>query len=160
MLEFIPLQQLQMMASKEFKMTVTKQFRMTQWKKLNADFISARKNKDKELSNALLMLVDGTTKLAKENLEQPTDKHLLMFCKSYLKRLVKAKELGVENQFEIELTKSFLPQTMSEEETKEFVEMTVKMIDKPNIGSVMKALKASGKSLDFKLANRFVRDLI
>ena len=152
MLEFIPLQQLQMMALKGF--------RMTQWKKLNADFISARKNKDKELSNALLMLVDGTTKLAKENLEQPNNKHLMMFCKSYLKRLVKAKELGVENQFEIELTKSFLPQTMSEEETKEFVEMTVKMIDKPNIGSVMKALKASGKSLDFKLANRFVRDLI
>jgi uncharacterized protein YqeY len=128
---------------------------LTQLKK---EMIRAKRN-DKLRANALMMLIDTAQKLAKEKGVEPGEREIQEAAKKLVKIAKESLEAGVPGaDRELEVYKSFLPQLLGEEETRELLKKLIEEVGGKKIGEIMKRLKERG-DVDLGLANRLLREL-
>ena len=119
---------------------------------IKKEFIKAKKDKNKYLSNAYMMLIDTAQKIAKETNEELNIKHFEKASKKLLKMVEDTlKNKGVIPEVEIKLYEKFLPKMKSKEETEDIIKKFVNENSPKNIGQVMGYLKTID-GIDMKLA--------
>ncbi len=117
------------------------------------------KKEDKTKANALMMLVDGAQKIAKEKGEEVTEKTIQEAAKKLAKMAKESIDAGMEEaKKELEIYESFLPKMLSEEETTKIIKEIIDEIGGKNIGEIMKRLKARG-DVDMAMASRIIKSL-
>ena len=127
-------------------------------------WIKLRKNKDKSKEDIILqkllgLIIDKTTKLAKEDKSEDLTKYIDKAIKSEYKQQLDSLNKGVKCEIEIKLLEDMLPKTLSEEETTIIITDILAKGNKSNIGLVMKELKTI-PNLDMKLASSLVKKLL
>jgi len=117
------------------------------------------KKEDKTKANALMMLVDTAQKLAKENNEEVSEKHIQNAAKKLAKMAKESIESGIEEaKKELEIYESFLPKMLSEEETTKVIKEIIEEIGSKNMGEIMKRLKQRG-DIDMAMASKIIKSL-
>jgi uncharacterized protein len=137
---------------------------------INTEIKSAMKAKDKEKLNVMrmmkskIMAVDARGDLA----DDAIIKILATYEKNLKDGLDLAKKHGQDDEaktlaYEIELVSAYLPQKLSEEETKALIESIVAETGASSprdMGVVMKALMQSGKAVDGKMAKGILGSIL
>ncbi len=117
------------------------------------------KREDKTKANALMMLVDTAQKIAKERGVEVDEKIIGEAAKKLTKMAKESIEAGIkEAKKELEVYKEFLPQMLSEEETKKVIQEIINEIGSKNMGEIMKRLKQRG-DVDLGLASKIIKSL-
>ena len=117
------------------------------------------KKEDKTKANALMMLVDSAQKIAKEKGEEVSEKHIQDAAKKLAKMAKESIEAGMEEaKKELEIYESFLPKTLSEDETKKVIQEIIDEIGGKNMSEIMKRLKARG-DIDLALASKIIKNM-
>lgn len=134
-------------------------------KRIKKEQLSARKHKDKLKIGVLTALLSEITAIGKNSgNRETTEAEAMGVIKKFKKNLtetikvVKDEQKLEELKKEMEIYDSFLPKTLSEEETTKVVEEIISKIENPNIGLVMKELKSAHiEGLDMATANKIIR---
>lgn len=132
-------------------------------------------------STVLGMLIDGATKIAKEERREPNEKDIELCAKRSLKEAEKDIEIYIESnrvsendtaradnlsaiatlRIEIGILQEFVPIEMNEVEIRKLInEMPVEILTKKNMGSIMKEMKKiehMNVSLLFKILNEVLK---
>ncbi|QCT94883.1 hypothetical protein FE773_06695 [Caminibacter mediatlanticus TB-2] len=117
------------------------------------------KKEDKVKANALMMLVDTAQKIAKENNEEVSEKHIIEAAKKLSKMAKESIEAGMEEaKKELAVYEEFLPKMLNEEDTKKVILEIIDEIGSKNIGEIMKKLKSRG-DIDLSLASRIIKEI-
>ena len=146
--------------------------------KINQQFNTALKNKNKTLVSTLRLILSGikerdianrTAKNKQEIKDQEIIKVLQKMKKqrqdsaAFYKKGGREELLAVEES-EIEIINTFLPKQLSEEETKKICKETIESVSASTIkdmGKVMGSLKQKySDSIDFTKANTIIRSLL
>jgi len=146
--------------------------------KINQQFNTALKNKNKTLVSTLRLILSGikerdianrTAKNKQEIKDQEIIKVLQKMKKqrqdsSALYKKGGREELLAVEELEIEIINTFLPKQLSEEETKKICKETIESVSASTIkdmGKVMGSLKQKySDSIDFSKANTIIRSLL
>ena len=127
---------------------------------IKKEFFKAKKEKQKELANAYMMLIDCSQKIAKEGNMKLNLNHIELAAKKLLKQAEDTlKSKGVVTKEELELYKKYLPKTLSIEETEKIIKDFINKTKDANLGSIMKHLK-SIKNIDMKIASQIANKVL
>ena len=146
--------------------------------KINQQFNTALKNKNKNLVSTLRLILsdikerDIANRTAK-NRQEVKDQEIIKVLKKMKKQRQDSAalykkggrlELLAAEESEIEIINTFLPKQLSEEETKKICKETIKFVNASSIkdmGKVMGSLKQKySDSIDFSKANTIIRGLL
>jgi len=146
--------------------------------KINQQFNTALKNKNKTLVSTLRLILSGikerdiASRTAK-NKQEIKDQEIIKVLQKVKKQrqdsaaLYKKggrQELFAAEESEIEIINTFLPKQLSEEETKKICKETIESVSASTIkdmGKVMGSLKQKySDSIDFSKANTIIRSLL
>ena len=150
---------------------------MTIRKKINEQFTTALKNKDKILVSTLRLVLAS---IKEKDIENRTNKKEAAKDDDIIKVLRKMKkqrqdsanlykkggrqELLKAEEEEIKIIDTFLPKQLSEEETKKICKETIKLLgasDIKDMGKIMGSLKKKySDSIDFSKVNTIVKGLL
>lgn len=127
---------------------------MTLIEKINADFMSAYKNKEMEAKDFLGVLKTEVTRESKT----PTDAQVVAKIKSMVKNAESTNSLS---EFELEILNRYLPKQMTDAELTEVVKGFVAENPTVNMGGVMSHLKANfDGTYDGKSASQIVKSIL
>ena len=146
--------------------------------KINQQFNTALKNKNKNLVSTLRLILsdikarDIANRTAK-NKQEVKDQEIIKVLKKMKKQRQDSAalykkggrlELLAAEESEIEIINTFLPKQLSEEETKKICKETIEFVSASSIkdiGKVMGSLKQKySDSIDFSKANTIIRSLL
>ena len=146
--------------------------------KINQQFNTALKNKNKNLVSTLRLILcdikerDIANRTAK-NKQEIKDQEIIKVLKKMKKQRQDSAalykkggrlELLADEESEIEIINTFLPKQLSEEETKKICKETIEFVSASSIkdmGKVMGSLKQKySDSIDFSKANTIIRGLL
>ena len=146
--------------------------------KINQQFNTALKNKNKNLVSTLRLILsdikerDIANRTAK-NKQEVKDEEIIKVLKKMKKQRQDSAalykkggrlELLAVEESEIEIINTFLPKQLSEEETKKICKETIEFVSASSIkdmGKVMGTLKQKySDSIDFSKANTIIRGLL
>ena len=146
--------------------------------KINQQFNTALKNKNKNLVSTLRLILsdikerDIANRTAK-NKQEIKDQEIIKVLKKMKKQRQDSAalykkggrlELLAAEESEIEIINTFLPKQLSEEETKKICKETIEFVSASSIkdmGKVMGTLKQKySDSIDFSKANTIIRGLL
>ena len=146
--------------------------------KINQQFNTALKNKNKNLVSTLRLILseikerDIANRTAK-NRQEVKDQEIIKVLKKMKKQRQDSAalykkgerlELLAAEESEIEIINTFLPKQLSEEETKKICKETIEFVSASSIkdiGKVMGSLKQKySDSIDFSKANTIIRGLL
>ena len=146
--------------------------------KINQQFNTALKNKNKNLVSTLRLILsdikerDIANRTAK-NKQEIKDQEIIKVLKKMKKQRQDSAalykkgerlELLAAEESEIEIINTFLPKQLSEEETKKICKETIEFVSASSIkdmGKVMGSLKQKySDSIDFSKANTIIRGLL
>ena len=146
--------------------------------KINQQFNTALKNKNKNLVSTLRLILsdikdrDIANRTAK-NKQEIKDQEIIKVLKKMKKQRQDSAalykkggrlELLAVEESEIEIINTFLPKQLSEEETKKICKETIEFVSASSIkdmGKVMGSLKQKySDSIDFSKANTIIRGLL
>ena len=146
--------------------------------KINQQFNTALKNKNKNLVSTLRLILsdikerDIANRTAK-NKQEIKDQEIIKVLKKMKKQRQDSAalykkggrlELLAVEESEIEIINTFLPKQLSEEETKKICKETIEFVNASSIkdmGKVMGSLKQKySDSIDFSKANTIIRGLL
>jgi len=125
--------------------------------KLNADLLTARKEKNTLAKNLL-----STFKGEYESMIKGTSPEGDATIEAIAKKMVKsAEQIGSEDALaEIEILKGYLPQILSEDETRKLVIKTMtdnnNLVEANNVGGLMGMVMKSGAKVDGKLVKSLI----
>lgn len=134
---------------------------------LNKQRLTIRKT-DPLRASVLGLLIDGATKIAKEQNRQVEEKDLFLVAQRSVKEIEKDIELtGGNNDFcktlekEREIWKEFLPKLLTNGEIKRIILQTYKEEDltQSNFPKIMKEMKLV-KDMDMGLLNKVLKELL
>ena len=146
--------------------------------KINQQFNTALKNKNKTLVSTLRLILSGikerdiASRTAKNKQEIKDQEIIKVLQKMKKQRQDSAafyqkggrEELLAVEESEIEIINTFLPEQLSEEETKKICKETIESVSASTIkdmGRVMGSLKQKySDSIDFSKANTIIRSLL
>lgn len=117
-------------------------------------------NKDKAL--VLTSFLENALKIAKaDKNREVNDKDLIDGVKREIKMAEQSKAAGAPfSELVFELGNEMLPKQMSERELRVTIEAIVRDMEKPNMGMIMKELKTFGDSVDMKMANVIIKEIL
>ena len=146
--------------------------------KINQQFNTALKNKNKNLVSTLRLILsdikarDIANRTA-QNKQEVKDEEIIKVLKKMKKQRQDSAalykkggrlELLAAEESEIEIINTFLPKQLSEEETKKICKETIEFVSASSIkdmGKVMGSLKQKySDSIDFSKANTIIRGLL
>jgi len=129
-------------------------------KELRMIMMKSKKSNPNE-AKVYVALLSTASLIAKEDGNREiTEKDIVMAAKKELKMAEQSKTAGAPYLKEtFQVCESFLPKTLSEDETKILVLKIIEKLENPNMGLVMRELK-SNSNLDMKLASKVVKSLL
>mgnify|MGYP003453530978 FL=1 len=129
---------------------------------IRKEILNAKREGDKEKSLILTTFLENAQKIAKEDKNREmTDQDLVAGVKREIKMAEQSKAAGAPySELVFELGKDFLPKQMTERELRVTIEAIVSDLDTPNMGLIMKELKTFGDSVDMKLANTIIKEVL
>ena len=141
--------------------------------KIKTDMYGAMKSGDKDKAGTLRTLLAKLKDRQINNRKDLTEKEGISVVKTLVKQREEAADMyekaGRENlakkeKFEFDILNSYLPQTMSEVETRNLVESVISETNANglmDIGKVMPlVMQKGGDSIDGKMANQILRALL
>jgi len=130
---------------------------------LKKEMMLAKKRKDKETADTLMMLLDYTQKIAKEKNENPGIEHLKQAVKKYLKIIEDAEKAGIkskEKEIILKIKKEIFPPEFTETELTHIIMEYLNDNPDAKPGQVLGWLrKQFGDRVNMKLANQLVNKL-
>ena len=139
---------------------------MAIYEKINQEIKESMLSKNKVKLDVLRMM--KTKVMTVDARGELPDSEIIKILDKYVKSLKDAKTMAEQNnklesakelQTEIEIVDAYLPQKLSEHETEALVKTVISQTGataKKDIGIVMKAIMASGKSVDNALVKQFI----
>ena len=129
---------------------------------IRKEILNAKREGDKEKSLILTTFLENAQKIAKADKNREiVDKDLIEGVKREIKMAEQSKAAGAPySELVFELGKDFLPKQMTERELRVTIEAIVSDLDTPNMGLIMKELKTFGDSVDMKLANTIIKEVL
>jgi len=121
-----------------------------------------KKDIDFKKQEVLGLVIDKTMKEAKLDKSDEYNNYLLKSIKSEYKQCLDAFDKGVKCRDALNILSALLPQTLSEGDTKKAVIDILNVLDKPNFGLVMKAVKQldNFNKMDMKLVSKLTKELL
>jgi len=139
---------------------------MRDYKSIRDEWIHIRKipNEDKMEADyvkqaTLGLIVNKVDTMLKSAGKGNHDDYVAQAVKSEYKQTIDALSQGVDCQIQVDVLEALMPQTLSEEETSGTILAIIARYDKPNMGMIMKDLKAV-EGVDMKLASKMVKELL
>ena len=122
----------------------------------------AKKDGNKEKALVLTSFLENAQKIAKaDGNREVTDKDLIDGVKREIKMAEQSKAAGAPfSQMVFDLGNEMLPKQMSERELRVTIESIIGDMEKPNMGLIMKELKTFGDSVDMKMANVIIKEIL
>ena len=131
------------------------------------DMNQARKNNDVLSKRVYSMALDAIMKAEKNAMHDFTDEEIVVILNKEIKQYNETLEFAIkannssliqEIQSSIEILKTFVPEMMSEEEIKAYLNKVLKDIQpvKSNKGKIMKSMSALKGKADMKLISKIV----
>lgn len=122
----------------------------------------AKKDGNKEKAMVLTSFLENAQKIAKaDKNREVNDKDLIDGVKREIKMAEQSKAAGAPfSKMVFELGNEMLPKQMSERELRVTIESIVGDIEKPNMGLIMKELKTFGDTVDMKMANVIIKEIL
>lgn len=131
------------------------------------DMNKARKNNDALSKRVYSMALDAIMKAEKNAMHDFTDEEIVVILNKEIKQYNETLEFAVkannssliqEIQSSIEMLKAFVPEMMSEEEIKTYLNKVLEDIQpvKSNKGKIMKSMSALKGKADMKLISKIV----
>ena len=151
---------------------------MTLREKIETDYKSAAKAKDKNKISTYRLILSGIKDLDINNRSKPEKKETDdEDIKKLLKKMIKQRSESIElykknnrkdlqeiEESEVEVISQYLPKQLSEEETKKICEDTIKSVgasSMKDMGKIMGLLKAKhADSLDFSKVSKILKGLL
>ncbi len=139
---------------------------MTLKEQINADFLSAYKNKEMEKKNFLGVLKGAIQTQEGKNIES-TDENVLKVIKSIEKGILEniegRKQTGLEiteQELELSYIKPYQPELMSEEEIRVNIHQVIIDSGETNMGKIMGLFNKTfaGKAFDNKTVSRLIKE--
>ena len=129
---------------------------------IRKEILNAKREGNKEKSLILTTFLENAQKIAKEDKNREmTDQDLVAGVKREIKMAEQSKAAGAPySELVFQLGASFLPKQMTERELRVTIEAIVSDLDKPNMGAIMKELKTFGDSVDMKVANVIIKEIL
>jgi len=130
---------------------------------IKKDNLIARKNKDKFTSGILTCLIGEIEMVGKnDGNRKTTDDETVKVIQKFKKgaeEIYKAKPSeDIEN--EIKIYNEYLPKLISNEKLSKIISDMIEILEKPNIGLIMKKLKESKFRYDGKIASKITSKLL
>jgi uncharacterized protein YqeY len=138
--------------------------------KIKSDNLLARKRKEKFVSGILTTLIGEIEMIGKNNGNRKTTDAEAVKCITKFKKgtsdniqlLMKNKShkgiIDLENEYS--LYEKYLPELLTEDELTKIINNLIEMLEKPNMGIIMKGLKESNLSYDGKTASKIANNLL
>ena len=130
---------------------------------LKKEMMLAKKRKDKETADTLMMLLDYTQKIAKEKNEEPNIEHLKQAVKKYLKIIEDAEKSGIksnEKEIILKIKKEIFPPEFTETELTHIIMEFFNDNPDAKPGQVLGWLrKQFGDRVNMKLASQLANKL-
>lgn len=134
---------------------------------IREDMNQARKNNDALSKRVYSMALDAIMKAEKNAMHDFTDEEIVVILNKEIKQYNETLEFAVkannfsliqEIQSSIEMLKAFVPEMMSEEEIKAYLNKVLEDIQpvKSNKGKIMKSMSALKGKADMKLISKIV----
>jgi uncharacterized protein YqeY len=141
--------------------------------KLSEDLKQAMKAKDETKVRTIRLLIAAIKNFEVEKLGQATDDDVLQIMSKEVKkrlesiemyRQAKREDLAIEEENELKIIKSYMPEQMGEDQIRELAKKLIQQynLSSPkDIGTVMKLImpQVKGKA-DGKLVNKIVQELL
>jgi len=135
------------------------------YQELRENWINLRKNKSKNEDDVVLqkllgLIIDKTTKMAKEAKSDDFNSFVEKAIKAEYKQQLDSMKQGINNRLELMILEELLPQTLSIKDTSKIVDEVFEKISsgtKPNMGLMMKELKTY-TNLDMKIVSKLVQE--
>ncbi|WP_041082854.1 GatB/YqeY domain-containing protein [Thermotoga profunda] len=141
--------------------------------KLSEDLKQAMKARDETKIRTIRLLIAAIKNFEVEKLGQATDDDVLQIMSKEVKkrlesiemyRQAKREDLAIEEENELKIIKSYMPEQMSEDQIRELAKKLIQQynLSSPkDIGTVMKLImpQVKGKA-DGKLVNKIVQELL
>ena len=141
--------------------------------KIKKDMYKAMKESNKQATSTLRILLSALKEKSIEKKDDLTNDESIKIIKTLVKQRKESAEvytkggredLAKKEQSELEILKIYLPEILSEEESRELVISTIEEIsanDISQMGQVMSMVMKKGKGMvDGTLANKIVRELL
>ena len=134
---------------------------------IREDMNKARKNNDALSKRVYSMALDAIMKAEKNAMHDFTDEEIVVILNKEIKQYNETLEFAIkannssliqEIQSSIEILKTFVPEMMSEEEIKAYLNKVLEDIQpvKSNKGKIMKSMSALKGKADMKLISKIV----
>jgi len=122
------------------------------------------KKENKVKANVLMMLIDTIQKIAKEDNNDVTEKHIQKGIKKYIKQIEDSIENGVEiAKKELNILKEYadkiLPKEKSDEELIKIIKNLINKMENPNMKDIMMKLKKID-GINMKKASNLVKEFL
>ena len=138
---------------------------------IREDMNKARKNNDVLSKRVYSMALDAIMKAEKNAMHDFTDEEIVVILNKDIKQYNETLEFAIkannssliqEIQSSIEILKTFVPEMMSEEEIKAYLNKVLEDIQpvKSNKGKIMKSMSALKGKADMKLISKIVDESI
>lgn len=138
---------------------------------IREDMNKARKNNDVLSKRVYSMALDAIMKAEKNAMHDFTDEEIVVILNKEIKQYNETLEFAIkannssliqEIQSSIEILKTFVPEMMSEEEIKAYLNKVLEDIQpvKSNKGKIMKSMSALKGKADMKLISKIVDESI
>ena len=138
---------------------------------IREDMNKARKNNDALFKRVYSMALDAIMKAEKNAMHDFTDEEIVVILNKEIKQYNETLEFAIkannssliqEIQSSIEILKTFVPEMMSEEEIKAYLNKVLEDIQpvKSNKGKIMKSMSALKGKADMKLISKIVDESI
>ena len=125
--------------------------------------IISKKEGNIEKSNIIMMIIDYSQKLAKEDNNEVNEKYIQKGLKRYIKQVEDSIKNGIESaKKEMEILKEFsekiLPKELNSNDLENLIKDIIKKVGN-NFGNIMKELK-SIEGVNMKKASEIVKNLL
>jgi len=122
------------------------------------------KKENKVKANVLMMLIDTIQKIAKEDNNDVTEKHIQKGIKKYIKQIEDSIKNGVETaKEELNILKEYadkiLPKEKSDEELIKIIKDLINKMENPNMRDIMMKLKKID-GINMKKASNLVKEFL
>jgi uncharacterized protein YqeY len=125
--------------------------------------IISKKEGNNEKSNIIMMIIDYSQKLAKEDNNEVNEKYIQKGLKKYIKQVEDSIKNGIESaKKEMEILKEFsekiLPKELNSNDLENLIKDIIKKVGN-NFGNIMKELKLI-EGVNMKKASEIVKNLL
>lgn len=141
--------------------------------KLSSDLKEAMKSRDEVRVRTIRLLIAAIKNFEVEKMDQATDEEVLQIMSKEVKkrlesiemyRQAKREDLAIEEENELKIIKSYMPEQMNEEQIRELARKLIQQhnLSSPkDVGTAMKLImpQIKGKA-DGKLVNKIVQELL